>query len=829
MCGGLSNAGRYDECWKVIREIATVVKDYISPERTPLQRKLAFTTMLVVLWIGLDSWSITRRKVFYEVRDIMVELYPTTAEIFTDIELEGYAHAEVTGNTTEMELWEAEEMEIDPMQSFGELYIKTKNEPPAADQLFADCRMYILTCCLSNMCFMALGISPVSYNLNVCTQREPDFYGTVIDEVGDIADIADFNDTDGVAPELHSLRTRIAELYRIYPAIHNSNLVKSRAAFTLGVWELARRNNDRAEELLFEALYLMANNDTDTQNIVPPCTNIGLQTHMLYGNLLLRGSRYMYASACYESAIMMCRLQQRKEYFMIARHAAEAAHKNDDIDRCIAIYNELYVAYMDKGRTNEGVYVLLILLDIYKQIGDFGEAEKAIRDAYATLSIPPSSINGNMAGGNNNGQSSEGSSPMVTSLTGSQQSGSSTTLPLVSSGQAGTSSTSTSSFSTVNNSRSQALLDLEIKFCELFLSSQLYEKGFVLLSELWRREIPQRSKRDSIAMLAAEAFAERGLLREVMYFFSAMSKHEDPQQQQQQQQTPIQDTFGTTLNMTSTNTIMVSGGLMLKRAQVLIRAFQASRNYLEGFEFVEATIHSYESTGFPSTKTKADLYYTRGIFLHNIFKRGKSIGYPRKLKASAGFRKAFYNETYFPYCAKDCDLQTFYRNTDVLQEAIATYILAVDLYQMVSDELSIIKCRLSSTELILNYMITSKIELDSTKDTFSMGSDFGSSSNSNSSSSDDEGFGEGSCSLNKPLSFPYFETKAHNSSYRNRNGRFTVSIESLQEFLFSALESSLDNMCILWYIESLLNIAELRIIQNEIEGSMSYWKEAKNL
>ena len=814
----------------MIRELATVVKDYVSlPEITHSQRKLAFTTVLVALWIGLDSWSITRYKVFCEVRDIMVDLFPSTAKIFTDIELEGYAHAEVTGNTTEMELWEEEEEEgrvIDPMQNFGELYIKAKNEPPAADQLFADCRLYILTCCLSNMCVMALGISPVSYNLNMCTQREPDFYGTVIDEVGDIADIADFNDADGAAPELHSLRTRIAELYRIYPAIQNSNIVKSRAAFTLGVWELARRNNDRAEELLFEALYLMSNNDTSTQNIIPPCTNIGLQTHMLYGNLLLRGSRYMYASACYESAIMMCRLQQRKEYFMIARHAAEAAHKNDDIDRCIAIYNELYVAYMDKGRTNEGVYVLLILLDIYKQIGDFGEAEKAIRDAYATLSIPPSSINGNTAGGNN-GQASEGSSPMITSLTGSQQSGSSSSLPQMAQGQV---NTGAGGSSTVNNTRTQALLDLEIKFCELFLSSQLYEKGFVLLSELWRRDIPQRSKRDAIAMLAAEAFAERGLLREVMYFFSAMSKHDDPQQPQAQQQIPTQDVFGTTLNMTSANTIMVSGGPMLKRAQILIRAFQASGNYLEGFEFVEATIHSYESTGFPSTKTKADLYYTRGIFLHNIFKRGKSIGYPRKLKASEGFRKAFYNEAYFPYCSKDCDLQTFYRNTDILQEAIATYVLAVDLYQVVSDDLSIIKCRLSSTELILNYMITSKTELDSSKDTFSMGSDFGTSSNSSNSEDEEESFAESSCcSLNKPLSFPYFETKAQNSSYRNRNGRFTVSIESLQEFLFSALESSLDNMCILWYIESLLNIAELRIIQNEIEGSMSYWKEAKNL
>lgn len=780
-----------------------------------------------MLWIGNDSWSVTRRKIFNEVKDVAREVFPSSNDVIAIVELEGYAHAEVVNNATEMDLWEDEGIEPDTIQKFGKLYIKAKSQPPSGQQVIADCRLYVLATCLSDMCLMAFGISPVSYNLNMCTQREPDFYGTVTDEEGDIADIQDFEDTDKVAPELCTLRTRIKELYRIYPLIATDNIAKSKVAFTLGVWELARKNNDRAEELLFEALYLLSNVDPELQHIMPMFTNIGLKTHMLYGNLLLRGSRYMYASACYESAITLCRIQQRKEYFIIARHAAEAAHRNDDIDRCIAVYNELYMTYMDKGRTNEGVYVLLILLDIYKQIGDFGEAEKAIREAYVTLSLPTSSINGTTAAttttgtspNKSNDSSSSGSSSPL--LIGSH----STILPSPLPQLLGTQSCSGTAVNAFSSSRTQALLDLEIKFCELFLSSQLYEKGFVLLSELWRRDIPQRSKRDSIAMLAAEAFAERGLLRETMYFFSTMSKNEDFQQTLQPIN-PSQDILGSS----PAAFLAGSGDLMLKRAQILIYAFQSSGNYLEGFEFLEATINSFESTGFPSTKTQADLYYIRATFLHNIFRRGKSVSYPRKFEASPGFKKAFYNETYFPYCGKECELQTFYRSTDVLQEAVSTYLYAIELYQMVSDDLSITRCRLFCSKLFLNYMVTSKVEFDSTKESFASGSDAGISSNSSNSESEDEYFAEGcSCSLNRPLSFPYFETKAQNSVYRNRNGRFTVSLESLQEFSFSALETSLENMCIIWYIESLLNVAELRIIQNEIEGSMTYWKEAKNL
>lgn len=809
-----------------------IIKDYMSKnDLSPQQRRHAFIFELIALWIVNESWSVTRRGIISQVKDTICEIFPSTTDILTIVELEGYAHAELVGNSTEMDLWEAEGVDVDVIQDFGRLYSSAKSVPPSGDQSTIDSRMYVLASCLSDMSLIALGVSPVSYNLNTCTQREPDFYGTVIDDEGCFADIQDFEDPDNELPELHTLRTRVTELYRIYPAIRNDTIIKPRVAFTLGVWELARRNNDRAEELFFEALYSMSTMNTDTQHIAPLCTSLGLQTYMFYGNLLLRGSRYMYASACYEAAIMICRVQQRKEYFMIARHAAEAAHKNDDIDRCIAIYNELYIAYMDKGRTNEGVYVLMILLDIYKQIGDFGEAERAIRDAYTTLSIPPSSVNGGSVGGNGApssdsatvGGSQLSSSPMVPSQMSSAQQAA-----------AGAQNAAAAVSSSSNNPRSQALLDLEIKFCELFLSSQLYERGFVLLSELWRRDIPQRSKRDSIAILAAGAFAERGLLREVMYFFSTLSKHEDMQQQQQSQQ--FQQSFG---NETIGGPLFVSpnklsadpGGLKLRMAQILIRAFHMSGNFLEGFEFLEMTIYSYETAGFPSIKTKADLYYTRATFLANIVKRGKSVGYPRKLQASPGFKRAFYNEVCFPYCSQECSLQTFYRETDVLQEAAASYMRAADLYQAVSDEISIVRCRLSIAKLLLNYMLTSKIEMDSTKESFAMGSDFGTNSNSSNSEDDDSEcfMSGGTCALNKPLSFPYFKTKALDTEYRNRNGRFVISIEGLQEFIFNALESSLDNMCIIWYIESLLNVAELRIVQNEIEGSMSYWKEAKNM
>ena len=141
---------------------------------------------------------------------------------------------------------------------------------------------------------------------------------------------------------------------------------------------------------------------------------------------------------------------------------------------------------------------------------------------------------------------------------------------------------------------------------------------------------------------------------------------------------------------------------------------------------------------------------------------------------------------------------------------------------MVSDDFNVVRCKLAIAEVILDYTFVSKINVDTLAAA-------GGSDRDSSGESCSEGEEESSDAFAGMLSFPYFETKAQDTIDRNRKGRFTTSLEALQDYIFNSLEMTLNNMCIIWHISALISAAELRVIQNEMIGSMSYWKEAKNL
>ena len=658
--------------------------------------------------------------------------------------------------------------------------------------------------------------------------------------------------------EVRTLRGRVQVLTELYPLLDPVSPVKAKVTFVLGMYERARGNLAEAESLLFESVYVINSLSELLPGLGVFLTRMALRTLVMYGDVLMKNSKYQYANACYEAATTLYKEVDTKEYYMIARRSAEMAHTNNDLERCIDTYGKLYGVYMANGRTNEAMYVLNILIRLYKEVGDYAGAEAAVQCAFRVLTTAGPARGGTL-------------------------------------------------------DSEQQLLDLRIQYCAMQLKSGLLGNGFYTLSDLYASRITQRSKRAAVRLLAAKAFAEKGLFSETNRFLlelaqesvpahgrggggggvsgginintlpsprppfavssSSSSSSQSPTREESCTPSPaispakamppagrrdyqctsrstvqtswlgtsppadtvpavtiagssgatgaaINASFlGTAAGSTTGagagassangNSAMEENIERIKHMLVLVRALERSEHYAEGIGVIEAAAGLLRE-GTPG-KLTGEVYYQRGVLLHRVYCLGEEgVGYPTKLRASEAYVDS--HLAAFGAAIKGTPHQRFGRATDVLQEAAASYLRAQECYQFTENSGLMARTLMSLAELLLDHVFVRKTVL-------------GAAGSSNDNDGGDNVY-----------TIPAFLTRAHDIACvaplvagDSRAERRAITLEAIQGVAFRALELTQDSGNIFLHINCLLNIAELRLLQKEREGSYSYWKEAKDL
>eukprot|EP00727_Mastigamoeba_balamuthi_P013496 m51a1_g877 hypothetical protein (2159) ;mRNA; r:872897-880908 len=191
---------------------------------------------------------------------------------------------------------------------------------------------------------------------------------------------------DDLVKVIGDYNARIKEICELYPKIPISPL-KAKACYALAMARITLGDWSMAEKMLFETLFIIDKVTQERRGFPLIISSMGVTALKQYGEVLLHNSKYQYAVCSWEAAILCADILKRnKDHFSLLRRLAEVAHENNDVDRSIAIYDEIMSHYLSEVKINEIVFVSNVLADLHQDRGDFAEAELVLTRVLRVLS-----------------------------------------------------------------------------------------------------------------------------------------------------------------------------------------------------------------------------------------------------------------------------------------------------------------------------------------------------------------------------------------------------------------------------------------------------------
>lgn len=376
-CRFLAMKGENTLCWDMLGMLFDKLEEYVvttvgmssqSKAVRQMQRvffDVAWEALIVSTWV----WTTKYSPQFKRMVNIAKSLYPAYSYLIDIVQCELVCSDIMT------RVWEEEversaqdEQEIpDVMSVYMEIYDRARSSLGTTQSKGP---LFSLGNVLSDLYLITSSIPPLLFS------RAPTKY---------------MEDSEFISEQLHSKRAKetaerleiytqeqqIQAIQDVYPLIPCSP-TKAKMAFAMGHYAASCNNNVLAESLLFESIYIF---ETYTNGIPGLLSDMGLRTLQLFAEVLRANHKTVYAKAAYSSATLLCSLQDKKEYFTVAKDYAEVARESNDTDECVRVYEEIARKYAEKERLLEVVYVKNVIADLNVERGHFLEAEKALQDS----------------------------------------------------------------------------------------------------------------------------------------------------------------------------------------------------------------------------------------------------------------------------------------------------------------------------------------------------------------------------------------------------------------------------------------------------------------
>lgn len=381
-CRFLAMKGESELCWNLLDAlfakfesfVATTVNMSSESKATRQMQRVFFDVSWEALLISIRVWSLKNKEQLTRMVGIAKSLYPAYSSIIDIVQCELVCSDLMTRTREEINQLEEEsngQNIPDIMAIYTEIYEKEKASLKVTQSKGP---LFSLGCVLSDLYLVSSSIPPLLFS------RAPAKY---FDAPEILTGILHSDKAEKTAKKMKILtqEQQIQAIQEIYPQIPCSP-TKAKMAFVMGHYAASCNNNALAESLLFESIYIF---ETFTNGTPPLLSDLGLRALQLFAETLKANHKLVYAKAAYSSATLLCSLQDKKEYFSVAKDYAEVARESNDTDECIRVYEEVIRKYTAKKKLWEVVYVKNVIADLNIERGNFLEAEKALQDSIAII------------------------------------------------------------------------------------------------------------------------------------------------------------------------------------------------------------------------------------------------------------------------------------------------------------------------------------------------------------------------------------------------------------------------------------------------------------
>ena len=685
-----------------------------------------------------------------------------------------------------------------------------------------DPSVFPLMCACAALCSLhlaAAGVSPLRY---VACEHYP--------EEEDVAAVFAAR-----APLLGSEAARERFLAAAYARLPAQSPVKARVAYTLAARAAARGQDwPAAERAALEALFVLDTALARAPDGPAQCplvaSELGLQTLLLCGAVLLHNGKYRYAILCDEAALLLADALQRRDYFRLAQRVLQVCRAHSDFDRCVRLYAELAARYQAARRTNEALFALVLLADLYADRGCFGEAEDTLLRALRVLLL----ADGPDARSSSSSSSSS-TSPELRPLGISSPSSSSSSSPTTSSASAGGSSTGgTEGLEGLDVQgvgemvqREPRCADVLFRLAALYLRSYALERGVELLDVLRTCALPPALHLRVLAALAP-AYAKKGwfvdacrTLHEIPLCSAATAAavapvalpHDAVAYVSPEALWSASSSSSSTSSGSSTGGGSGSGGTALiaqrqdaestlASLRLLRRCYSRTRHHACALYTVD-----YALAFCPETLLThhGKLLYQRGCVLAAHFREAAALKFPATLSCIAPeIRSVFRLPTVVPRVV------VFARATDILQEAAAALTRAYRCFSTVGDDVHIARTMAALADLYLDQVFVPVAFRGVSFDDASTFPAFDSSTSSTSTTTTSSASGsETSNAASPPL--------VHITAQMIENPA-QLALDLASQFYDARMQPG-----------CLLSMAELRFVQGARGAAREFWQESRDV